>query len=121
MGEFNQSPDNRRKGRAPHTLQQHLEQASRLLVGRTFLTAWDYQKVLDSVQEGDVVYLDPPYQGVITGKDRRYRYGIQHADFIDSLHRLNDKNIPFLLSYDGKTGVKFFGQPLPMSLQLTLV
>ncbi|MBE2208848.1 MAG: hypothetical protein IAE84_14745, partial [Saprospiraceae bacterium] len=41
--------------------------------------------------------------------------------FVISLFQLNKKNIPYLLSYDGRTGDKHFGKPLPESLNLTKI
>jgi DNA adenine methylase len=120
-GEFNQSPDKRRLGKHPKMMREDIYKVAQLLQGKTSLYAMDYNQVLDAANEGDLVYLDPPYQG--TGKNGGFRYmqDINHEDFIASLFLLNKRNIPFILSYDGRTGDKYFGKPLPIALNLTKI
>src|SRR5579871_3984542 len=72
QGEFNNSPDNRRRGRKPLTLEREIHGVSRLLGGRTVVTDGDYRDVLAECKPSDVIYLDPPYQGVQGAKDPRY-------------------------------------------------
>jgi DNA adenine methylase len=120
-GEFNQSPDNRRKGRQPRAMRQDIEAASRLLRHRTMVLSGDYRKVLAIATPNDIVYLDPPYQGVCATRDARYLNGVSVTDFVKTLEDLNKRNISYILSYDGRTGTKTFGQPLPASLQLTRI
>jgi len=117
-GEFNQSPDNRRKGRQPTAMRSDIQKASALLKGKAQLHAGDYRSVLAQVMPGDVVYLDPPYQGVCANRDPRYIEGIKGDEFITELEHLNQRQIAFILSYDGRTGNKTFGRPLPVSLDL---
>ncbi|MDR0543084.1 MAG: hypothetical protein LBH19_12855 [Dysgonamonadaceae bacterium] len=50
-----------------------------------------------------------------------YAGNIDFNDFIISLYELNQKNIPYILSFDGRTGDKTFGRPLPDSLRLTKI
>lgn len=118
QGEFNQSPDNRRKGMHPDTLNWHVEAASQLLRGKTIVTAVDYQECLKQAVEGDVVYMDPPYQGVCLNRDPRYMKGLEFDKFTMTLRELNARNISYILSYDGKTGDKSFGKPMPSNLDL---
>lgn len=40
---------------------------------------------------------------------------------MDELARLNERHIPYIVSYDGRTGQKKFGQPLPDFLHLTCI
>lgn len=117
-GEFNQSPDNRRLGMNPDTMRGHILSASRLLKGKTAITVGDYQQTLESAQPGDVVYMDPPYQGVCMNRDPRYISLLDFDAFTASLRRLNDRHISFILSYDGKTGGKSYGRPMPDDLDL---
>lgn len=117
-GEFNQSPDNRRKGRQPTAMRSDIQKASALLKGKAQLHVGDYRSVLAQVMPGDVVYLDPPYQGVCANRDPRYIEGIKGDEFITELEHLNQRQIAFILSYDGRTGNKTFGRPLPVSLDL---
>ncbi len=117
-GEFNQSADNRRKGTQPQTLKKQIKQVSRLLKGRIAFSATDFQEVITSIQPKDVIYFDPPYQGVSRNRDSRYVTGIEFEQFVSTLNCLNEQNVSFIVSYDGKTGVKAFGKPLPKYLAL---
>lgn len=120
-GDFNQSPDKRRKGKRPENMRGDIIRVSQLLKNKSELTALSYKDVLDDLKEGDLVYLDPPYQG--TGKNGGFRYfeDVGFDDFVLSLFQLHKKEIPFILSYDGRTGKKVFGQPLPKELNLTKI
>jgi len=117
-GEFNQSPDNRRKGRKPDAMSYDIHHASRLLKNKVVLTSVDYRQTLEAATTNDLVYMDPPYQGVYTKRDPRYLQGIQFDDFVNSLRTLNQRNIAFMVSYDGRTGDKTFGKSLPEELGL---
>lgn len=118
QGEFNQSPDKRRKGRRPDNMRGDILRVSQLLKNKTKLTSLSYEDLIDDLTADDFVYLDPPYQG--TGKNGGFRYfeDVKFGDFVTSLFQLNNKKIPFILSYDGRTGDKVFGQPLPEALNL---
>ncbi|RMG83707.1 MAG: DNA adenine methylase [Bacteroidetes bacterium] len=120
-GEFNQSPDKRRKGRKPENMRNDILNVSKLFKGKVKLTTLNYHTVIDQTLPSDFVYLDPPYQG--TGKSGGFRYfqDVRFEDFIVSLFALHKRKIPFLLSYDGRTGQKVFGAPLPKELNLTKV
>ncbi len=120
-GEFNQSPDNRRKGAHPDTMRESIVGASRLLNGKTALSSVDYRQVVTQVTPSDIVYMDPPYQGVCANRDPRYIEGLSFDSLVETLDDLNVKRISFILSYDGRTGAKVFGQPLPQSLGLTRI
>jgi DNA adenine methylase len=120
-GYFNQSPDKRRYGTRPSTMRENIYKFSVLLKDRVTFTTLDYQKILEQVGSSDLVYLDPPYQGVCGDRDSRYYAQITFDRFINTLHCLNERNIPYLLSYDGKTGNRSYGNILPASLQLQKV
>lgn len=82
----------------------------------------DYKKVLSMAKTGDLVYMDPPYQGTskMNGRhDNRYIQGVEFDEFVIELQRLNDLEIDYIVSYDGKTGEKTIGKKLPESLELT--
>ena len=117
-GAFNQSPDHRRKGTHPHRMAQQILAASRLLRDRVTLTALDYRELLPQATPRDLVYLDPPYQGVCGQRDPRYIQGVTFDAFVQILHDLNDREISYIVSYDGRTGGKAFGRPLPEYLHL---
>jgi DNA adenine methylase len=115
-GDFNQSPDNRRLGRNPQQMKDDIFAVSKLLKNKTALTSEDYKEVLKKANSKDLVYMDPPYQGVCATGDPRYFSGIDFDEFMQELKKLNEKNIPFILSYDGRTGKKSYGQNLPDEL-----
>jgi DNA adenine methylase len=117
-GKFNNTPDNRRKGARPAEMRRRICFASDLLRKQTRLTSWDYKKVLDQCTEEDLVYMDPPYQGVCGSRDQRYLPKVDHEEFCDELAKLNDREIMFAVSYDGRTGSKIYGKPLPDWLKL---
>ncbi len=117
-GEFNQGPDNRRLGTRPETMRWNIIGASSLLRGRTELTSRDYRECLDMCTPNDVVYMDPPYQGVCVNRDPRYIEGVRHNDFVVSLESLNRREVPFIVSYDGRLGERSYGEAMPESLEL---
>lgn len=118
QGAFNQSPDHRRRGTQPATMRRHLLAASTLLRDRTQLSSDDYRAVLAAARPDDLVYLDPPYQGVCGRHDQRYSHGLSGDEFIATLDQLNAHGIAYIVSYDGRTGAKTFGAPLPARLHL---
>jgi DNA adenine methylase len=77
--------------------------------------------VLDEATPGDLVYMDPPYQGVCRKRDPRYLEAVDVADFVQALATLNRRGIRYLVSYDGRTGDKVHGDTLPDELALTLI
>lgn len=118
-GNFNQSPDKRRHGTSPEKLGPNLFAVSRLLRGRTEFTSLDYRAVFDQAGKGDVVYMDPPYQGVSEVRDNRYLSGVSFSDFSESLYALNRKRVDYLISYDGTCGDRTYGTDLPADLGCT--
>lgn len=120
-GLFNQSPDKRRLGSRPETMQENVLGVSMLMRGWSVVTSFDYRDVLASTREADVVYMDPPYQGVCGDRDARYFSGISFDDFVDALDRLNTRGIRYLTSYDGRLGTRSYGEPLPACRDLTLI
>jgi len=92
-GEFNQSPDNRRKGARPSTMRQHIIGASQLLRGKTDLSSDDYEKVLQKADAEDLVYMDPPYQGVCGNRDPRYAESVSFDRFVEALREANDRQL----------------------------
>ncbi len=120
-GAFNQSPDKRRLGRTPSNMREDILRASQLLKNKVTILSVDYEEVIASAGENDLIYFDPPYQGTGQNGGFRYMQDLKHDDFVLSLFQLNKRNIPFLLSYDGRTGNKHFGKPLPDALNLTKI
>ncbi len=118
-GNFNQSPDNRRSGMRPTTMMQQLTAVSELLSGRTALSDADFREIADRTHNKDVLYMDPPYQGTSFTRDHRYYHGLGYDELVEALSWMNDRQLSFILSYDGRTGEKRFGHRLPESLCLT--
>jgi DNA adenine methylase len=117
-GEFNQSADHRRRGTRPDTMRAHLVRAHELLARRCALAATDYREALLAVGGDDVVYLDPPYEGVSTGPDGRYLAGVAPPELVDTLRDLVARDVMFVLSYDGRCGDRSYGVALPARLGL---
>ncbi len=115
-GKFNQSPDKRRHGTNPDTLEQNVYAISNLLKGKTSFYAVDYHEIFGMVRPGDLVYMDPPYQGVTNVRDNRYFSGVPFDEFVEAIKILNDKQVDYLISYDGVCGCKEYGGDLPESL-----
>jgi DNA adenine methylase len=117
-GEFNQSPDNRRKGAKPETIAKHVLGASRLLHGITNVRHGDFREAIADTTPTDVIYMDPPYQGVCSRRDKRYFESLPFDEFVKALHQMNQRRLSFIISYDGHTGEKRYGAMLPDELSL---
>ena len=117
-GEFNNTPDNRRLGARPAEMRRRILGAAELLDGRTRLTSRDYKRVLADCVRGDLIYMDPPYRGVCGERDQRYAPKITHEQFCGELEQLNRRGLMYIVSYDGRTGEKEYGAPLPDDLGL---
>ena len=118
-GLFNQSADNRRSGMRPILMQRQILGVRALLVGKTTLSAVDFREVVAEAAKEDLIYMDPPYQGTSYTRDHRYCRGLSYDEFADALQAMNDRGLSYMASYDGKTGEKSHGKPLPRSLSLT--
>jgi DNA adenine methylase len=116
-GAFNQGVDHRRLGVRPDLMRSRLGRASATLTGSRATVA-DYREVLAGATARDVAYLDPPYEGVSTARDHRYVAGLPRAEFIAALAAAVARGTSFLASYDGRTGDRVYGDPLPADLGL---
>ena len=112
-GNFTQSADKRRTGMQPDRVTRTVHAVSRLLKGRTTLFRGDFRTCTVAAGNNDLIYMDPPYQGTTNGKDKRYASGLARETLIDALHDFDARNVPYVLSYDGQTGEKTYGEPLP--------
>ncbi len=121
QGGFNQSPDKRRLGRNPASMRDDILRVSQLLKGKVQLHSEDYKNILDLATSDDLVYMDPPYQGTGVNGGFNYAGNIEFNNFVVSLFELNQNNVPYILSYDGRTGDKTYGIPLPEKLNLTKI
>lgn len=115
-GAFTQSVDKRRLGMRPDKMRAAIEGAAGLLRGRTEIRAGDWLDTLADAGPGDFAYMDPPYLGTSTGRDRRYAEWMTQERLVAGLRSLNARGIRFALSYDGRCGDKVYGPPLPGDL-----
>lgn len=117
-GHFNQSADNRRLGARPDTVRDRLLRTSATMTG-TAVRSGSYEAHLANAGPRDVVYLDPPYQGVSTSADHRYLAGLARADFEHALREANRAGVSYLVSYDAIRADGKYGEPLDTALGLT--
>lgn len=120
-GFFNQSADNRRKGTNPEKMASNIHSVHSLLSPHCEAMATDYSQVIAEARSGDLVYMDPPYQGTSLGRDQRYFASLDLTKFVDQLERLNQRGVPYLVSFDGSCGTRSYGRELPSDLGLTKV
>lgn len=74
-------------------------------------------KCIEGCNINDLVYMDPPYQGTTYGKDKRYFHQLDKKLLYNELENLNDRHVHWILSYDGHTGEKVYGEELPERLE----
>ena len=115
-GAFNQSADHRRAGMRPERMATQIAGASALLAGRVTTFAGDAEACVARAGPDDLVYLDPPWQGTTEGADARYHQGFPRPRLEALLAGLNARRIPWLLSYDGRSGARTYGRPLAPEL-----
>lgn len=118
-GKFTQSADKRRLGMRPERMRAAIEGAAELLRGRTEMRAGDWLDTLSDAEPEDFSYMDPPYFGTSTGRDRRYAEWMTRERLVAGLRALNARHIRFALSYDGMCGARVYGPPLPDELGMT--
>ena len=116
-GELNQSCDKRRMGTKPDTILKNISAVSALLKGKTKYTAQDYKDIFVQTKPGDILYMDPPYQGTSQFRDNRYLSGVSYDEFAENIKILNERKVDFLISYDGVCGNKSYGRDLPKELE----
>lgn len=117
-GDFNQSADHRRLGAKPTVTRKRLIDSSRVLT-ETITAVGDYAELLLGATSDDVVYMDPPYQGVSNVRDHRYMRGLDRRDFEVALAAAAAREISFIVSYDVVTESRKYGDELSVDLDLT--
>ena len=120
-GHFTQSADKRRTGMKPDKVTRTVHAVSKLLKGRVELYRGDFEACISEARPSDFVYMDPPYQGTSYGPDKRYAAQLERETLIEALHRLDARHVPYVLSYDGRTGDKTYGEPLPSTVDAHLL
>lgn len=117
-GQMNQSCDKRRFGTQPQRVRENALMISSLLKKKVIFSSKDYREILNQAQPGDLVYMDPPYQGTSNTRDDRYFQGVDYEEFVSALSNLNSRGIDYIVSYDDSTGDKRHGKNLPEYLNL---
>jgi len=118
QGAFNQSADKRRAGMKPATARRNIAAASELLLGRAEASCAEVEDALEAAGPGDLVYLDPPWEGTTVGSDKRYHQGFDRERLVQLLDDLDARGVPYLLSYDGRLGERTYGEALPARLDV---
>ncbi|MEO8652391.1 MAG: DNA adenine methylase [Hyphomicrobiaceae bacterium] len=117
-GDFTQSVDRRRLGMHPDRMEAAITGAALMLRGRTEVRSGDWLSTTADAGAKDFVYLDPPYLGTTVGRDKRYARQLGQDRLIAGLESLLERRARFALSYDGMTGERTYGAPLPDALGL---
>ena len=118
-GHFTQSVDRRRLGMHPDKMRAAVLGVSSILRDRVEFRLGDWQETSAAAGPEDFVYMDPPYLGTSIGRDKRYHQQLMQEDLVVGLENLRRRSVPFALSYDGMTGGRKYGPPLPDELRLT--
>ena len=90
-----------------------------MLKGRVEYRAGDWLETTSDARPQDFIYMDPPYLGTSVGRDKRYHQQLMSEDLVAGIETLLDRDVRFALSYDGMTGDKVYGPPLPERLGMT--
>jgi DNA adenine methylase len=117
-GEFTQSVDRRRLGMQPDRMAAAIAGAALLLRGRTEIRSGDWLATTADAGANDFLYLGPPYLGTTVGRDKRYARQLGRDQLVAGLEGLLERGVRFALSYDGMTGERSYGPPLPAALGL---
>ena len=116
-GKFNQSADNRRAGARPGTVRQRVLETSLIMKGATTRHC-DWMVALRDAEPGDIIYLDPPYQGTSDSRDQRYYCGLSIAEFESGVQNLVNRDLSVIISYDAIHGPIRYGRALSPELGL---
>ena len=95
-GQFNNSIHLSRRGMRPNRFATIVRAWSHAVQGVTFVCG-DYKTTIHDSQEGDFVYLDPPY----VGTKQRYTQTINLDELFETLDRLNATGVRWALSWMG--------------------
>lgn len=101
FGNFNQTFHLTRDGMIPTRLQTTLDGWHEVLKGNNVIfKRCDYNEIFDMVDDGDFLYLDPPYE--MTRSTGKYFGKIDYIDFFDRLRIMNEQGVKYALSFDNE-------------------
>ena len=91
-----------RDGISPDELQKTFNAWTTVMNGLDIEFICDsYDNVISNAKEGDLIYMDPPYENV-TGM--YFAKPFNNKDLFNIIREINKKNIKLCMSYDGKSG-----------------
>jgi DNA adenine methylase len=100
-GEFNNTFHLTRDGIKPKRLERDIWNWHNIVKGNNIeFRRCDYNVIFDQVEDGDFLYLDPPYE--LTRNTGRYFGKIDYIDFFDRLRIMNEEGIRYAVSYDNE-------------------
>lgn len=100
LGEFNNTFHITRDGITPTRLKPVLiDWSNKLNQKNVEFRRCDYKSIFDEIDEGDFLYLDPPYE--MTRSTGKYFGKIDYNDLFDRIRLLNEQGVKYILSYDG--------------------
>lgn len=111
-GAFNNSLHHTRPGISPQHMSQLIYQWNRYIQNVTFIVA-DYRQTLENANEGDLAFLDPPYNGT---KGRYIPTDFDFDEFYLELARLNRSGVKWVLTFDGMAGDRAYESSIPSHL-----
>ena len=117
-GEFNQGVDKRRLGTKPKKMSTSIHNVSGLLQDKTLVRSGDFREIIKDATSNDLIYMDPPWQGTSNKTNPRYAFLLELDELIDSFEDLNERQVPYIISFDGICGDKKYGKDLPDHLKL---
>ena len=110
-GDFNNSFHLTRRGMNPDRFKAIVNAWHPILQGVEIQNC-DYKVVLDLAQQGDFVYLDPPY----AHSKHRYMDSLSPTELFTQLEILNSRGVRWAMSFDGRRGEKDLTYEVPVGL-----
>ena len=108
-GEFNNSLHHTRPGIHPDRLDSIIARWSKYVAPLNLATG-DYKDILSLAQNGDFVFLDPPY----VGNKGRYLPGtIDFGEFVQTLGSLSSRGVMWMVTLDGSAGSRNYEELIP--------
>lgn len=110
--EFNNSLHLSRKGMQPDMFDKVVDKWHFNICNKSIFKCHDYSKIINLLQKGDFVYMDPPY----FNSQNRYIENLDFKKFINFLFDLKKTKVMFALSFDGNRDGVSFEKELPKNL-----